>query len=124
MIIRLTSILFLCLTSLYLNAQINIRQDKSSETNSSNQIELTVASKEFIIVYPMMKSFSTKVYALVDYSNLSKCGVANSYVSFINNKEKVKKMTFNSEADLLNFFGKNGFEFKDAEGTFFVFQKK
>jgi len=124
MVIRLTFILFLCLTSLYLNAQINILGDKSSLTTSSNQKELKLASKEFIIVYPMMKSFSTKVFAIVDFSNSSKCGVANTYVSYLNKKDKIKKMKFNSEADVLNYFVKNGFDFKDAEGTFFVFQKK
>jgi len=124
MVIRLTSILFLCISSLSLNAQINILGGKSSLTTSNNQKELKVASKEFIIVYPMMKSFSTKVFALVDFSNSSNCGVANTYVSYLNKKDKIKKMKFNSEADVLNYFVKNGFDFKDAEGTFFVFQKK
>ncbi len=71
----------------------------------------------------MMKSFSTKVFAIVDFSNSSKCGFANTYVSYLNKKDKIKKMKFNSEADLLNYFVKNGFDFKAAEGTFFVFQK-
>tara|TARA_Y100000385_G_scaffold291610_1_gene370749 strand:+ start:94503 stop:94880 length:378 start_codon:yes stop_codon:yes gene_type:complete len=125
MVIRSIFLSILLVTSHFLVAQINVVCHKSSDTiGVIGQQELIIEAQEFIIVYPMGKTFSTKVFALVDFGNSPKYFSSISYVSYTNEKEKIKKMTFNSEADVLNYFVKNGFEFKDAEGSFFVFQKK
>lgn len=129
MFLRLTFISILIVVSYYLNAQINILSDKDSLT-SINQKELKVPPGELIIIYPMVKPFSSDLLAIVDYSNRKKFGNPNSYVTEIIEKQKrskakskVKKMTFKSEADILNYFLKEGYSYIGGESTSFILKK-
>ena len=92
MVIRSIFLSILLVTSHFLVAQINVVCHKSSDTiGVIGQQELIIEAQEFIIVYPMGKTFSSKVFALVDFGNSPKYFSSISYVSYTNEKEKNQK---------------------------------
>lgn len=124
------SICFLLLSNV-LCSQVLVTSKRDSTTNLKVR-KITVVSGEVMIVYPIPKAFSTRIYAIIDFGEEkeylinSRTFLAETYEVKKKNKSKIKSrtMTFNSEAHLLNYLLKNDFEFVGGPRTCFIVKKK
>ncbi len=119
-----------CFSVLSGSSQIMVL-DYNPELKEKVQFELDIPSDQLIIVYPLVKVFSTKIIAAVDYGQKRRAIRSIAYLSFSKKKEKknktkikTKKKVFDSEANILNYFVSNGYTLIDGEPRSFIFQKK
>lgn len=127
---KLTLIFTLLCCAFLSFAQIQVKSERDTSTNLKIKT-VNITPGDVIIVYPMPKGFSPKTRAVID------CGKEKeylinpiSYLSETYEKKKKKKtktkariMLFNSEADLLNYLLKRGFEFVGGPNTSFILRR-
>lgn len=111
-------------------AQIQVKSERDTSTNLKIKT-INVPSGNVIIVYPIPKGFSQNIYAIIDFGEEQEYMFSRtSYLSETYEKKKKKKtkikarkMVFYSEADLLNYLLKRGFEFVGGPNTSFILRR-
>ncbi len=111
-------------------AQIQVKSERDTSTNLKIKT-INVPSGNVIIVYPIPKGFSQNIYANIDFGEEQEYMFSRtSYLSETYEKKKKKKtkikarkMVFYSEADLLNYLLKRGFEFVGGPNTSFILRR-
>ncbi len=114
-----------------MSAQLQVKSKRDSTTNLKIKT-VEIPKGDVVIVYPIPEPFSHNVMAIIDYGKKREYLIEpNAFLSETyevkrrkKTKTKTQKMTFNSEAELLNYLLKKGFEFVGGPKSSFILRKK
>lgn len=97
---------------------VNTNQKIFSKTQTT---VITQDTTDYLIMVPHGRLFSMKVTCEVDYGQ--KAGFMIAKKNKVRNTDH-KKRVFNSEADIINFFSDNGWEYMEYNSYAYIFRKK